>query len=437
MPSNLRVSLMQGLAAALAIPALIVVGGSAAVAQTEVVIYDFQYSNGAYPYGRLTADTAGNLYGATINGGAHGRGTVYELTPPAVAGGKWTQSVLYSFQGGNDGAVAWGGLVMDSAGNLYGTTEHGGGSGSTCGTSGCGTVFQLVPPTLPGGAWTENILYRFDGKHGDYPVADNLVIDPAGNLYGTTDTGGIYQREPYGGTVFRLSPPTVSGGTWAQSVLHSFGSPHDGINPIGKLVLDQAGNVYGTTEYGGAGTACGTFGGCGIVFQLAPPAVHGASWTETVLYNFQGGNDGGLARGGVVFDKNGSLFGTTLIGGTFNSGTIFELTPQSDAWAETVLYSFIGDPDGAQPIDGVILANSGALYGTTVGGGASGGTVFKLSPPTSTTSDWTETTLLVFSEASDGFNPWGNVLLEKDGKLLGTAALGGKSSLGTVFEIVP
>jgi hypothetical protein len=357
----------------------------------EKVLYSFKgRKDGQLPVGSIVFDSAGNLYGATTQGGATncsplaGCGTVFQLTPPVKTGDPWTETVLYTFKGAkySDGDEPAGGLLIDSQGNLYGTTAYGGaGDCVLLGIKGgCGTVYEISPPTEKGGAWTETILYSFStAKRGYLPNGD-LVFDDAGNLYGATQFGGgkgttcdpFYQ---YCGAVFELNPPTRKGGRWTEKVLHGFAGGTDGANPNGGLVLDSKGAVYGTT-YGGGNKSgeCGT-GGCGTAFELKPPAQKGGAWTEKQLHAFAGGNDGAVPVAGMILDSNGNLYGITV-------GTLFRLSPKkSGRWTETILYTFNEnalDPEGA-----LIFDKNGNLYGTTNGGrsGSLRGSVFHLRPP--------------------------------------------------------
>lgn len=265
--------------------------------------------------------------------------------------------VLYKFANVEDGYFPNAGLVIDAAGNLYGTTYYGGPGNSI------GTVFKLAPDQH--GGWTKSILYAFsDGADGGFPGSD-LIFDNAGNLYGTTVGGGANDM----GTVFKLTPKPD--GTWTESVLYSFAGGPDGAYPEAKVTIDASGNLYGTTRQGGTG--CGA-DGCGTVFKLMPSP--GGSWTEQQLYRFSGGRDGHGPYAGVIFDGSGNLYSTTGYGGTRgNTGTAFKLTPNpDDTWTETVITRFHDQPSGI-PYAGLIFDGAGNLYGTTVSG-----TVYKLSP---------------------------------------------------------
>jgi uncharacterized repeat protein (TIGR03803 family) len=301
---------------------------------TETLLHSFNFNgkDGFYPTVGLILDGAGNLYGTTVYGGASGTGcgglgcgTVFELTPGA--NGKWTEKLLHSFGNGKDGSWPDGRLIFDEAGNLYGIAANGGPSGKSCGGYGCGIAFELTPGT--NGRWTESLLHSFNGKDGQDPHT-GLMFDTAGNLYGTTMTGGASGTGcgGYGcGTVFQLAPGT--NGKWAEKVLHSFGKGKDGIWPWGEgpLIFDVAGNLYGTTSAGGDGScSSGSSYGCGTVFELTPGA--NGKWTEKLLHNFDNNRTDGLyPDNGLLLDTTGNLYGNTGLGGTYAYGTVFEITP--------------------------------------------------------------------------------------------------------------
>jgi uncharacterized repeat protein (TIGR03803 family) len=402
-------------------------GGGASAWQTESVLYTFcsqpNCSDGANPYAGLIANSSGNLYGTTRFGGGGscpiGCGVVFKLSPDG------TETVLHSFSGGADGGNPYARLIADSSGNLYGTTSNGGRSGCIPVESGCGVVFKLAPDgtsftvlyAFAGGAsdgatpyagviadssrnlygtthfggpgngglgWgvvfklapdgTETVLYSFCSQancsDGNFP--DNgVVADSSRNLYGTATGGGASNL----GTVFELSPDGTS-----FTVLHSFaGGAGDGANPFAGLIADSSGNLYGTTAAGGASTLCAPPGlpaGCGTVFKLSPGA------TFTLLHSFTGGpSDGASPGAGLIADSSGNLYGTTSRGGASTlcnglppntpagCGTVFKLSPDG---TETLLHSFAGDvSDGADPTAGLIADSSGNLYGTTGFGGGS------------------------------------------------------------------
>jgi hypothetical protein len=332
---------------------------------------------------------------------------------------------LHSFTGGTDGASPVASLAPDASGNLYGTTMSGGTNIDCLGTGqiGCGVVFELSLPKVVGGVWKETILYRFSGgADGARPYA-GLVFDEAGNLYGTTIEGGDLSnagcsngRSNLGcGVVFELSPQL--NGTWRQSVIHTFEDAPDGAFPAANLILDAAGNLYGTAQEGGDATFCGN--GCGTVFELTPNGSQG--WTETTIYQFQGASDGGIPVAGLTFDQLGNLYGTTSM------GTIFELTPpggQGQPWSESVL-ALVSQPEG-----GVIFDTAGNLYGTSnVGSGEAFGGVFELSPTVGGV--WNETTLYAFGQGQSS-NPKAGLTIDKAGNLYGTAS---GRSCGAVYRL--
>lgn len=316
---------------------------------TKEVLHSFtEVADGTYPFGRLVFDTAGNLYGTTGAGGIHGFGTVFQLT--ANPDGSWTHAVLYRFQGGTDGASPLAGLIFDSAGNLYSTTAQGGGD------SGLGTVFKMAKN--PDGSWTESVLYRFPKRSRGFDPVAELVFDAVGNLYGTTLGGGSYlcpQHEC--GSVFKLTHN--ADGSWTHSVIHRF-KGGDGSQPYGGVTFDAAGNLYGTTRSGGDQNR-------GVVFKLTPNP--DGSWAFSKIHVFRG-LDGALPVAGVIFDPAGNLDGTTSYGGVCNYGVVFRLTPSPDGkWTKVLLHRFHYTPDGAYPDAGLVSDNVGNLYGTTSRGG--------------------------------------------------------------------
>lgn len=381
------------------------------------VLHAFAGGNdGINPQAGLIADKAGNLYGTTVEGGngcsgGYTCGTVFELAPDG------TETVLHAFTGGNDGYFPQAALIQDKAGNLFGTTDEGGAN------YGGGTVFKLAPDG------TETVLHTFTGGNdGDSPQA-GLVEDKAGNLYGTTTIGGAGCGNRYStgcGTVFEVAPD----GT--ETVLHAFAGGNDGFSPRAGLILDKAGNLYGTTTEGG-GAGCEYYG-CGTVFKIAPDG------TETVLYAFAGGNDGEEPEAGLIEDKAGNFYGTTAMGGgtgcqqiaLLGCGTVFKLTPDG---TETVLYSFTGkNGDGDLPLAGLIRDKAGNFFGTTTQGGGNGclagcGIVFKLA------ADGTETVLYAFGSGSLGAEPFAGLIEGAHGRLYGTTYKGGKYGYGTVFRL--
>jgi uncharacterized repeat protein (TIGR03803 family) len=336
-----------------------------------------------------------------------------------------TEEVIHSFNIKN-GEEPYAGLIFDSSGNLYGTTLSGGGGDSI------GTVFELTPKAS--GGWTENILHRFkDNSTDGYNPYAGLVFDSSGNLYGTTSLGGTHND----GVVFELTPKV--GGGWTERILHNFGdnaSFTDGEQPLAGLVFDSSGNLYGTTSLGG------TYGG-GTTFELTPKADGG--WTERILHNFYDNvsfTDGFQPNGGLIFDGDGNLYGTTLYGGSgtcsdsgqvVGCGTTFELSPKADGgWQERILYSFQDNStDGNYPYASLIFDSVGNLFGTTDFGGAHGsGTAFELMPTAS--GSWTEQVVYSFGEPG-GTQPRASLVLDAAGNLYGTTSQGN----GTVFELTP
>lgn len=339
------------------------------------VLYSFgSGTDGQIPQSSLFIDGKGNLYGTTYQGGTANLGTVYKLTSPATAGGAWTESVLHSFAGGTDGAHPFGGVILQK-GALYGTTQEGGIGICSVRKISCGTVFQLTP--APGGVLTETVLYNFTG-HADGGFPDSgLTADPTGALYGTTEFGGSLNPR-YGGSIFQLTPPATSGGAWALNPLYDFfstGMP----GYYGDLVLDKTGALYGTSWSGGSS-------GWGFAYKLSPPTVTGGAWTLSDLWDFSGGVDGSIPFGGLIL-SGGALYGTTYSGGNLSlcnaigCGVVYKLSrTASGPWKHTLLYQFQGGNDGATP-QGGLLRRSGTLYGTTSAGFApapGGGSVFSL-----------------------------------------------------------
>lgn len=402
-------------------------------APREKTLADFSDAGGDAPSGGLIADAAGNFYGVNNTGGIGvdylGYGTVYELSP--AANGGWKRKSLYLFKGGTDGFWPVGGLVMDSSGNLYGTTSQGGTHSCTDGYDNptCGTAFELSPNGS--GGWSKKTIYNFSEQDGWDPVT-SMIVDSAGNLYGATPSSAATAGARGGGTVFELQR---SGEAWTYTILHTFGENEDGTSPSGPLVFDKAGNLYGVTVVGGSA-------GGGTVFELTNTK---SGWTESILFNFATGGSiasGMQPNGGLIFDSAGNLYGTTYEGGNDiadGDGTAFELTPTSDGtWNETVLYTFQKDEyNRNNPAAGLVFDSAGNLYGTTAfGGSASSGSVFELKP--SPSGGWTQSIVHSFQGSpSDGGAPDSSLLLDSKGNLYGTTLGGGTSGGGTLFEVKP
>jgi uncharacterized repeat protein (TIGR03803 family) len=401
----------------------------------ETVLHAFNgRTDGNSPSG-LIFDAAGNLYGTASS-------VVFELSPTPTG---WTETVLYTFTGGADGAYSVASLIFDAAGNLYGTTYVGGLVNDQCPT-GCGVVFKLTPgPT----GWSESVLYSFtSGTDGGNPQTA-LVLDAVGNLYGSTTVGGDLSCS-YGhgcGVVFRLSQRP--GGKWTETVLHTFSGKYAGGGP-GGLTLDAAGNLYGTAAYGGYPEG-NCFFGCGLVFKLTRNPR--GPWKETVLYKFTGVNDGMNPLGPLTFDSAGSLYGVTTGGSPCDGlesvcGVVFQLSPQPDGtWKKTTLHAFTGWAygDGQTPNAPLVFDSSGTLYGTTILGGnaqkcpegvSSGcGIVFSLTP---IVGGWQEKILYAFPAGTSGKHPKAGVILDSAGNLYGTTNQGGsRFQAGTVFQLSP
>jgi hypothetical protein len=403
--------------------------------QQEKVLFTFpaNHSRGWNPYGNLVFDRAGNLYGTTSEGGTFNGGVVFQLSQES--NGSWTQTVLYNFcSAGNsycsDGWSPQSGLTIDSQGNLYGTTVYGGRPCKILSYEpSCGTVFELSPPSTPGGAWNEQVLYSFCATGGEAKCADGafptgpLVFDNAGNLYGETNMGG--QGRNSGGTVFELSPNSSG---WKEQVLHNFCSEGsapfcpDGLNPWGGVIFDQSGNLYGTVTAGGFDDQKGN----GAVFKLAPGA---AQWTESVLLAFPGIQDQFPGpEGGVALSADGYLYGTIGFGGEYGVGGVFRLA----VGGGTPEYFWFDEAQGDPQTQILIDAKQNVLYGTTPAGGADlygfGGTVFQLD-----LSMAVQSTLYSFCslpQCADGQQPEGPVVEDQTGNLYGMTYLG-----NTVYEI--
>jgi uncharacterized repeat protein (TIGR03803 family) len=390
---------------------------------SENALYSFSGGGDPkFPYAGLIFDKAGNLYGTTeFGGGTNNQGTVFEMTPNSNGG--WTETVLYNFTGSTDGGQPYGSLVFDAAGNLYGTTNFGGSANCNLG---CGTVFKLTPGSA---GWNETVLYTFTGgSDGREPYA-RLRFDAAGNLYGTTLLGGNISSVCSSGcgTVFKL---THGSSGWTESVLYAFQGATDGASPYDGLAFDATGNLYGTTYAGGAS-------GYGVIFKLTPGS---SGWTEGVLHTFKGGIDGRYSYGDLILDAAGNLYGTAFQAGGQGYGVVFELRPNSKGgWNETVLHSF-GNAPAANPVAGLVMDTTGNLYGTTMlgatqsscGGGC--GTLFKLSP--SPGGGWTYKVVHDFGKGTDGYHPTGDLILDSAGNIYGTTQAGGAQGSGMVFEIM-
>jgi hypothetical protein len=420
---------------------------SAAAAATEKAIYTFTGGNtdGFSPESALVADSAGNYYGTTLQGGGNPNcspfgntcGVVFQLAP--ASGGGWKETVLYTFTGKTDGGYPYNGLTIDTKGNLYGATYLGGSPTGGCPAGTCGTIFQLSPPKKKGGAWKESVLYSFCSQSGctdgAYPV-DRLLMDKTGALYGTTNVGGLQggcNTSGFGGygcgVVFKLTPGKKS---WKENVLYTFSGTTDGGFPYAGIIFDRAGNIYGTTNGEGGS-------GAGTVYELKY-SKQKKTWKEHTLYSFTGGADGGSSVAPLILDASGNLYGTAQGGGADYYGTVFELQHAKGGWTESTIYTFTGADDGGYP-SAPLVEQGGNLYGTAFGGGNNTncfygcGSVFELTP---SGNSWAENTLYTFEGSADGGEPDNSVLFDSNGNLFGTTVLGGDHGVyGVVYEVQP
>ena len=351
---------------------------------------------------------------------------------PAAAGAAQGYSVLHDFAGGIDGSGPQAAMILDPSGNLYGTTVRGG-TASGCEGLGCGTVFELSPPASKGEAWTEAVLLRFTGNKGGASPGASLLRDDAGNLYGTAEEDG----SGGGGVAFELSPPAAGRTAWKEKVLHAF--PSSAGSPVAGLIAGPAGALYGATETGGAG------GGAGTVFELTPPAAGKTKWAAKTVFSFNV-RDGSGPIANLVADSAGNLYGTTFSGGLKSSsgyGVVYALTPPvggTGRWHAQVLWRFKAEAGGRDPLCALAMDGSGNLYGTTVSGGLKKGqgTVFELVRPAAG-SAWSEDVLFQFpSNGAYGSRPYAGVIFDPSGNLYGTTSYGGPGDgYGVVFQLSP
>ena len=405
-----------------------------AQAQTFQVIHSFTGGvGGYYPGYAVVRDRAGNLYGTTAYGGNYtsscnyvgtqtGCGVVFKMSHH---GSGWIFNIVSSFDGAN-GYNPSQPVTVAPDGSLYGTTFWGG-SGDCHGFGpGCGTIFRLQPPAAfcrsVSCPWTVSDLHQFLGASGDgaFPEIGSLTLDSAGNIYGTTANGGLYNA----GTVYEL---TRNGNGWDLSILYNFSGNNDGGNPFAGVVFDSAGNMYGTTCCGGS------HGYGGVVYKLTHTQ---SGWTQTVIHSFYYPTDGAVPSGNLLLDASGNLYGITDAYGANGGGTVWELSPGDTGWNFTVLYSFSGAP-GYGPVGGLLMDGAGNLYGATEDTDHPWGEVFKLSP---SNGGWSFASLYTFTGGADGGVPSSQLMMDSAGNLFGTAAVGGSSEscptgCGVVFEI--
>jgi hypothetical protein len=461
MPTQKHLTMLRLVHAAVLIAALSSLCASG-FAQTESPIISFNGDlDGASPATTLIADSAGNYYGTTFSGGSYvhqpcafyGCGIVFELSPNTSGG--WGETVLYAFTGGADGANPAAGLVFDSQGNLYGTTSAGGHVTSGCNNSGCGTVFEISPSSS--GFWTETTLYSFKGGNDGWYSEAPVTFDAAGNLYGTTSTGGPGKSCASGngcGEVFKLTPNGTGG--WTYSIVHFFSDGKDGGRPYAGVVVDHAGNIFTSASEGGNNTFCGP--GCGTVDEFSPS---GAGYKLRVIHTFSS-QDGSYPVGGLLLDSSGNIYSPAQLGGdkagvchsVGGCGAVLQLTPNSSGgYTPSIAHSFTGGSDGYGPVSNLTMTPSGVLYGAALGApsGATGncfgpcGFIYQLTP--SGTGTWNESVVYTFTGGTDGGAPeWFNgVTVDSSGHIFGAAPefgiAGGCSSFangcGVLYEITP
>lgn len=394
--------------------ALTIVPLHSAQAQSFTVLHNFaDRDDGARPYDTLTLGRAGNLYGTAEFGGPNNFGTVFEL---AHHGSDWILSPIYIFRPESDGSLPLGPITIGPDGIFYGTTSAGGFGG--------GSVYRLRPQaTAPASViaqWSQTTLHSFNGLDngsGAYPGYPALIFDQAGNIYGTTESGGTGSGDcdavSGGGVVFELTP---FGGDWIETVLYNF---DDGC-PEAGVIADSAGNLYGTTPSGGANRS-------GTVYELSPTQ---SGWQQTVLHAFDG-TDGTSPNAGLIMDQAGNFYGATSAGGSGAGGVIYQLSPSNGGWSLQVLYNLVGK---GGPQESLTMDAAGNLYGTALADGAyESGMVFKLSQSSGI---WTLTDLHDFSQDTT-YSPYGGVTLDTNGNLYGTTIAGGAYGYGVVWEITP
>jgi uncharacterized repeat protein (TIGR03803 family) len=388
----------------------LVVLAQSAQAQTYKVIHNFTGGvDGANPAAGLTMDAAGNLYGTAASGGS-GYGTVFKLKH---SGGGWTFAPLYAFAGGDDAATPLAGITIGPDGTLYGDTYKGGGASDCVG--GCGTVYNLKPPARACSkalcTWSESVLhsFRLDFSADGLSPLGNVVFDQNGNLFGITGAGGVQSK----GTVYEL---TLSNGSWIENILYNFAGGNDGEWPLTGVVFGSGGNLYGTTPDGGS------YNG-GVVYQLTPS---GSGWVESVIHAFQPATDGRYPVG-MIADGAGNLYGATNQDGQSGAGTVYQLSPSNGNWTFTVLNQLPGGY-GCGAEGPLVMDTANNLYGATTC------SVFKLTP---SSGGWIYTDLHDFIDS----NPNGSLVIDASGNLYGTTANGGTGKCfegcGVVFEITP
>jgi len=401
---------------------LIIVGGfSAAHAQTLTTLFAFDGTDGSEPFQSNLLDIGGTLYGTTGAGGTFNAGTIFKLDST----GK--ETVIYNFTGGTDGNQPSSGLTLDSKGNVYGTTVYGGDSNCVLNgaTPGCGVVYKLTS------TGHFSVVYTFTGST-DGALPQGVIVDSSGDLYGPAFYGGNLSCPLTGigcGVIFKIDT------TGKETAVYTFQDGTDGGVPNGFITMDNSGNIYGATIYGGTLADC-SGAGCGVIFKVT------LAGKESVLYSFTGGTDGGAPNGSLLMDRQANIYGTAYLGGdlqctsipnTAGCGVVFKISPSGH---ESVLHAFKGT-DGAGPSWG-LLDYQGNGYGTTIYGGANGfGTLFEL------TSKGKEIPLYSFTGGTDGAYPQSGLIVDKSGNMYSNTVFGGNLSCnspkgcGTVFKLVP
>jgi uncharacterized repeat protein (TIGR03803 family) len=379
-------------------------------ASSTRMIYSFAgNADGEYLDTELVMDSAGNLYGTTVQGGRFAAGTVFQVTPAGV------HTVLYSFTGGPDGGEPYKGVTLDAAGNLYGTAVTG---GSGC-DGGCGVVYKL---TNSAGTWTQSVIHTFNSSDGEGPGSP-VSFDKHGNLYGTTPIGGANGL----GVVYQLKPDGAGG--WNFAVIHTFTGGVDGAGgSASRLLVTRSGKIYGTCTTGGANSL-------GNVYEMS---FSDGQWQFKTLYSFKGSpNDGALPYAGVVFDAKGNLYGATYYAGANGLGTVYKLSHEDGSWSETVLYSFKGGADGDSPIATLVKGEDGNLYGTTSDGGASCscGVIYKMTRGTN--GNWTHSVAYRFPGAPRLGVSYNGMVGDSAGHFYGTTVHGGTTDDGAIYKFTP
>jgi hypothetical protein len=404
-----------------------VVAASAATpvsAASVTVLYQFSgRADGGIPSGSLLLDAAGNLYGTTLISGRGSNGVVFRLTP-AFPGQKWTETVLYSFPRNHYvDTFANDGLLADASGALYGTAFG----------NDLGFAYRLAPPAPGGTSWRFSKIYSFSGLADGGGPSGPLSMTPFGQLVGVTQAGGDVsgRNQCDCGVAYTLSPPT-QGGSWQESVAHTYLGRPDGNTPTGALATDADGALYGTTFQGGSGHCVDHIAmvvtGCGTVFRLS---YSGSAWSQSILYNFQP-DEGNFPTNSVVFGPDGALYGSA-------GPDVFRLAlAQNGDWQKTTLVSFPHGIAGAGPTGGLIFDESGNIYGASDSTGLNGrANIFKITPPGSEHQAWTLTRLATLATNANGPQPAGGLARGPNGTLFGAVGSAAGATYGYIFEVVP